>query len=273
MVEKMGKNALVIILGCLMLLGTEVSCGVKEAATVPLPTTTSIISPTEIAPNPVILDGLMDKVWEKVRADETSNNISEKITIENKILKVFLSGLNENDKFPIIINPEVKVPLLDVSNNYTMEYLSEWASSIPDCDLFTLVEKYNKLNSEIKTLTIKSFSGDGFYINYDNRLEKYTAEITGGYYDQDKKVVVISAENAKPLKHDFTISYEGTDVSMPSYDEDTGYVLIYCYQIQGVEGVGALNFMKYDHGTLYKIRSKKIVSVLMNIPVNMPSTE
>jgi len=120
---------------------------------------------------------------------ESDVNGTENNTIENEILQKFLSSLNEHDGNIIVVSPTTLSELIDVNNPTHSSYLSEWSSYVTECDIFALVDKYNEINQDSELLTIKSSLTEGYYVNFDNKLQKYMAELMGGYYEEENHII------------------------------------------------------------------------------------
>lgn len=188
---------------------------------------------------------------------EPNANSTENNTIENEILQKFLSSLNEHDGNIIVVNPTTLSELIDVNNPADTGYLSEWSKYVTFCDIFALVDKYNEINQDSELLTIKSSLTEGYYVNFDNKLQKYMAELMGGYYEEENHVIYIDEGG---IYYDFKRYQRSVDVSIPAYDPITGYVLIYSLLKDRVSIEGTMNLMKYEDGILSKVRSENLVS-------------
>jgi hypothetical protein len=200
---------------------------------------------------------------------ESDSNSTENNTIENEILQKFLSSLNEHDGNIIVISPTTISEFIDVNSPYTAGYLSEWSSNVTECDIFALVDKYNEINKDSELLTIKSSLTEGYYVNFDNKLEKYLAELRGGYYDEEENCICINTDDGGVIYmytggswwgYDLKRFQKRFDVSIPAYDPITGYVLIYSYCEDRVSIEGTMNLMKYEDGILSKVKSEYLIS-------------
>lgn len=107
-------------------------------------------------------------------------------------------------------------------------------------DVSGLLDKLVKRNSEQVKLNIPSSEKDGYLIDYERKFDKYFERSGGGWTRLYK-------ENPK--------AYGFVNISLPSYDEKTGLVLIY----KGVEndnlaGAGFLYLYRCQNGKLTQLR-------------------
>jgi hypothetical protein len=97
-----------------------------------------------------------------------------------------------------------------------------------------------ELNEESAQLTLESCPEEGYYIDYDGMFAKYFDSMWSGgwakWYDF----------------HPYAAGY--TEVSMPAYDSETGYIIVYIgTQYDSLIGNGGIYVFKYEDGILTKI--------------------
>jgi hypothetical protein len=147
------------------------------------------------------------------------------ITEENKILALILSEEIEDDCSYTIVCPETQPPYKIINISHLKEHLNE-----SDYDLDNLADQLFELNQEPVRLTLKSSPEEGYYIDYDGRFDGY------GWF---------RLHLLRPHATGYTY------VSMPAYDAETGYVLVYlAYQNGPMAGAGFIVAYKYEGGKL-----------------------
>jgi hypothetical protein len=119
-------------------------------------------------------------------------------------------------------------------------------------DISELYDKFLEINKNSQTLTLKSSVAEAYYIDYDSKFNQYLNELWVEIESEDYDFWNI-------MKSNFPRFNGFYDVSMPAYDPDTGYVLIYSGYLAGpVLGMGELNLLKYEDGELTEIISDEL---------------
>ena len=105
-----------------------------------------------------------------------------------------------------------------------------------DVDVVTLVNTFFERNKKPRLLSLKSSPLEGYIIDYERKFEKYFKKDGGGWGKW-------RAENPKALS--------STRVSLPVYDANSGFVLLYM-------GIVVDSLMGSGHMFLYKLEKGKL---------------
>lgn len=104
-----------------------------------------------------------------------------------------------------------------------------------------LIDQLIERNTEPALLTLESSPENGYVVDYDGAYAKYFEE-DGGAWDQ--------------LYEEHPDAAGTTTVSLPAYDEASGYVLIYQgTQMHWLAGQGNLVLYKYADGKMTEVES------------------
>jgi hypothetical protein len=107
-------------------------------------------------------------------------------------------------------------------------------------DIAKLVDQLFERNKKAVRLSIKSSPKDGYIVDYDGKYEMYFKKDGGGWEKWYKE---------NPIAHG------STTVSVPIYDEKSGYVLVYIgTQMHWLAGAGWIILYKYEKGELKEVK-------------------
>jgi hypothetical protein len=155
------------------------------------------------------------------------------LTEEDKIMALILSYNSdkpEDDCSYTIVSPETWSPYSTRDTIHLKEYFKERGY-----DFDNLVDRFFELNQEPVRLTLKSSPEEGYYIDYDGKFDGY------GWFR-----LYLLRPHATGHTH----------ISMPAYDAETGYVLVFLsYQNGLTDGAGFTIVFKYEGGQLTEIGS------------------
>jgi hypothetical protein len=155
--------------------------------------------------------------------------------IYNKILAAVLKWTDNDGRYTIVDS--------EISLGYSInkKYLKEDITSEYNTDSYDftgLVELFY-LNRIYKRLTLQSSIEDGYYVDYDGKFAKYFQADGGGW---------------EKLRREHPMASCMTTVSIPAYDPETGYVLVYMgVQCDWLMGQGGIVIFKYTRGNLEQI--------------------
>ena len=243
-----------LVLTAVLVSLTLAGCGVVETTTTITETQTLTIqeTTTQVITTTIQVRNLDEELHHRLLADceAQSNSTEYPDTIENEILSKFLTWTNEGGYY-VIVDAETEIFLhQDHAENYRelesmRDWKIEWFSSF-GYDISDLYDKFLELNKSSQQLTLKSSVEEGYYVDYDGKFNQYLNELSD------------EVEWGESFWYTMKIYFPRFagfyDVSMPAYDPDTGYVLIYDgYQAGAVLGWGRLNLLKYEDGELTEI--------------------
>jgi hypothetical protein len=258
----MGIKALLVISSLLVLLVMVAGCtGNNTTSTTTtklitkfITTTKTITHTLDVTPGvttttPTIND-YEQRLMDKLRNVEAARTISDNQSIENEILYVFLGKNVDHGQDYIILRPKLTTTELGNSGwgkkNLTEYFLRN------GYDISSLLDKYNTFNYPSNTLALDLTMDNGVFIDYDNSIDDYLQEATDGMC-RDGFFGAYFGDFIYPNFQHFAGIHE---VSLPAYDPETGYVLLYSSFLLGpVWGEGKLRLFLYDKGELIELLS------------------
>jgi hypothetical protein len=207
-------------------------------------------------PNPQELE---KELINKLIADEMTDITKYPDTIENKILTKYLDYPDFNGYFTIV-NPEASLWGIDYDKELWKEQIKIFLYDYDDI-VNSLVDELFDLNANPIPLSIKSSITEGYYINYDGKFGQYQKEVSQGVYEKGSGWGTFLYKNFPHFQSDLIIS-------LPAYDPETGYVLLYVFSTgwkgpEDGDGWPFIVLMKYEDGNLTKVFSHNLFSVQM----------
>jgi len=146
-----------------------------------------------------------------------------------------------------VVSPDTDVSELGGGNSTKADHCKKFVLNglqTNDPDVVNLVDKFFERNKKTIRLSIKSSPRDGYLIDRDGNFEKYFKKGGGGW---DKWRI----ENPK--------AHVSLRVSMPVYDEKSGFVLIYIGQVvDALMGSGRVILFKQENGKLKYVKAVEI---------------
>ena len=211
------------------------------ARTITIPEYTPAATPI---PKELMEQVLMERL---IDSEKAYNALVFPDAIENEILFKFLVWPNNNGNYVTVFSATT----LHGESQKTKEYRVKQFAEL-GYDISNLYDRLLELNENRSLLPIKSSIKEGFFINYNSKFEKYLFEIGGEVVNDyiNNKINVLDAYNV------ISPHYSGyVEVSIPAYDPETGYVLVYRgWQGGGLLGSGRLYLLKYESGELNEIK-------------------
>jgi len=117
-----------------------------------------------------------------------------------------------------------------------------WEFNQRGWDFTNLVNQLFELNRKTAIITLNSSPVDGYNFEYEKNFEQYFNKELSKAWEQ------WHADNPK--------AYGIAHISIPAYDTQTGYLVVYAFDMSGpVSGRGTVYAYKYTAGQLIKIGS------------------
>lgn len=153
---------------------------------------------------------------------------------DNTLLALIFKQAVPDGKYTIV-DPEARLP-----DNHDKAYLLEQFKT-DDAIVGPLIDQLIERNAEPVLLTLESSPENGYVVDYDGAYAQYFKEDGGGW---DK------------LYEEHPDASGSTTVSLPAYDEASGYVLIYkATQLHWLAGSGNLILYKYADGKMTEVEN------------------
>ena len=177
----------------------------------------------------------------------TTTTITTNLTIYsypeeyNQILALLLKT-NETDGNYTVVDPKTSIgtEFLDTEEekkNFIINVATRFRNVT--YDFSGLAIKLYEINLKYKYLTLQSSIDDGYYVDYDGKFSQYFTKDGGGW---------------EKWHREYPEAHGSTSVSLPAYDPQTGYVLVYIgTQYDWLMGQGVLGLYKYIDGQLINI--------------------
>ena len=161
----------------------------------------------------------------------------------NRILALLLKIDHANGDYTVV-SPETSTGMGQLENDEDRKNLIANITrnfNKGTSDFTRLATLFCDINSQSQRLTLESSTKDGYFIDYDGKFSQYFDKDGGGW---------------EKLRQENPQARGMTNISLPAYDPQTGYVLVYMgTQYDWLAGAGYMYLYKYTRGKLTEINS------------------